>query len=237
VKQKRSRTKSEASLKAWKDPKRRKQMSKRVAKMWKNPKYRKRQLGILAKVCGKGGRKHLTRAWKSKAFRKKMHKVCSRNGKIHMKKMWADKDYVRRQRIVNTENGRRTGGIAFKRCWQDPKWAKRRTIQLGKITPPSKVQIEFRRRLRRRGFKYLRMEFPVLRYRIDIVDRKQMKGIEVDGAYWHKNGGEHREMLIKKLGWRIFRIPAILNEENLNKCASFLRYRFPREPRFPRERE
>lgn len=82
---------------------------------------------------------------------------------------------------------------------------------------PSKPQISIFKSLCARGFRGQRLEYFVKSYFIDIAFPARKIAVEVDGSYWHslpehKRSNRTKDRKLKRLGWRIIRVDANLNE-------------------------
>jgi very-short-patch-repair endonuclease len=159
----------------------------------------------------------MKRLWRKK--RPKMMRGVLKGGPIGRKKTWS--------------NPRMSGIIsrAIKKKWRDKSFSEKvilENLSQGRIHP-SKVQEETLRILERRTGLFLKLDYPVERYNLDIAYPNEKKEIELNGAYWHRlrtrSSRRRRNRILNRLGWRILRITITrksLTESQIQRCVEFL---------------
>lgn len=117
-----------------------------------------------------------------------------------------------RIKSLQTKSHRLKQSLNMKRRWEDPEFRKSMLCVIRKVvsSQTSGVQMFIFRSLRSRGYKGIRLNFPVSGKFADIAFPKQKVAIELDG-WLHKDRKEsdrRRDRLFKSLGWRVRRFPA-----------------------------
>ena len=100
----------------------------------------------------------------------------------------------------------------------------------------SKIEVDFFKLLKRM-FSRISSNFhiPKTNYHGDIVNRKNRRVIEVDGAYWHNpERDKRRDKILKNLGWNVLHLKAergfLFSKRVVQKAFEFISH----IPRFPR---
>lgn len=165
------------------------------------------------KSQARAGRKTMLWLWRQKWFRELVSKVVSEANKRHRKKK--AEEFSKRTRAL----------------WKNPSYRKRMEKILAKNRKqvgygPSKIQLKIFEKLISLGVRGLRLEWPVLTYRLDIANPRKKVAVEVDGPYYHKNTKKDRmrDNKLRCLGWRIYRLSLKkhLTESLLEEVARFL---------------
>jgi hypothetical protein len=129
-----------------------------------------------------------------------------------------------RKRSLQTSSFREKRSRFMKRQWKDKTYREGMIRVIKKVvsSQTSGIQISIFRSLCRRGFKGVRLNFPVSSRFADIAFPKAKIAIELDG--WlhaeRKKSDRKRDRLFSSLGWQVKRFPA--RWRSLIKILSFL---------------
>jgi len=198
--------------------------SKAAKRRWSNPLEKTRMSKILSGRTWKV--KPSRNPWRKKSYRKarikyaresglRRHKKdpqflvrqAQKGGKASVKRFETDKKHRNRMHRLLSKKA--------KEQHKDPKFIKALFAGRG-YQLISRPQISLFKSLCARGFKGIRLEYPVPPFSIDMAFPKQKIAIEVDGSYWHndkdrwsrKAKKRRRDRFLKHRGWVVYHVSA-----------------------------